>query len=95
MRWFGSMCIYFQHVNVSSRVYLFQFIALLFVFPCFEINNFLFKIVYASQKRQLVRIGRNCGLQSGGNLGIKLGDLSLDDSSIMDTELAPENWTGG
>jgi hypothetical protein len=52
MRWFGSSCLWLQHISKRTPCNSFEVILLLFSFPCFKISNFFFKICYMLNQRR-------------------------------------------
>lgn len=79
MRWFGAACIRFQRIDERTGIHSLQLIAILLSLPCFKISNFLFKCAYALQRRELVRLGRECALLGGEDLSLQFDRLLPND----------------
>lgn len=64
---------------------VFQFVLLLFSFPCFEISHLSFKLAYALQHRRALLLCRKCGVVSIDQLGLEFDELPLKRGSIPET----------
>jgi len=75
MRWFGSACIWLQHISKRVSPDALEFILLLISVPCFKISQFCFERAYLLNQRRLRRIGLYCASLGGHNLSIEFDEL--------------------
>ena len=83
MRRFGALCLWLQNVSKrDSVVDIFQFVALLFSVPCFQISYLFFQITCALQQRRALILSRKRGIIGVNQLALKFDELRLEGCSI-------------
>jgi len=94
MRRFGAACIFFQRVSKNARSDLFEMVALLLSFPCFEASHLCFKVTYLVQKRRALLLCRKCSILGIYDLRLEFDHLPLKRRSIPEAYHSLRNILG-